>query len=283
MSTIEIRPAGNWEECVQCEEIQSGIWRSSDRSDVVPASLLITAQKNGGLLLGAFDGPRMVAFVFGFLAIEAAGEARRLKHCSHILGVLPEYRRLGLAYELKKKQREHLKSQRLDLATWTFDPLQAINAWLNVARLGAIARRYICDAYGEMHDALNVGVASDRFEVEWWLDSRHVQDRLGTRARQVEAPPRDTQPIYEVEFDNHGLGRIRSEAEFQSDKCSLEIPADFNDLKSLDLALARLWRGRTRATFQSAFAQNYTVVEVIRWSDAHRHTAYILERNWLIE
>jgi predicted GNAT superfamily acetyltransferase len=283
MLSIEIRPAKGWEDCVQCEKLQRTIWWTPDSTDVVPASLLITAHKNGGLLLGAYEGSEMVGFVFGFLGTEGVGEGRRLKLCSHMLGVLPGFRKLGLGFELKKKQRECLRSQNLDLATWTYDPLQPINAWLNIGRLGVIARRYVRDAYGEMHDALNLGVASDRFEVEWWLNSRRVCERIDGGACPPDAPEGKGQPIYQVEFDERGLARVTAAAEFGDATCSIEVPADFNALKALDLDLAREWRDWTRATFQSAFARNYIVQDVRRWSDGHMHMAYILKQNFEIE
>jgi predicted GNAT superfamily acetyltransferase len=283
MISIEIRPARSWDECAQCQEIQKRIWWTPDSSDIVPASLLYTAHKNGGLLLGAFEGARMVGFVFSFLAVEGAGDDRQLKHCSHILGVLPEFRAKGIGYGLKRKQRELLKSQNLSLATWTFDPLQAVNAWLNIDRLGAIARRYICDAYGKMHDPLNAGIASDRFEVEWWLNNRRVEERIDSSVRASHDLPREAQPIYELEYDERGLARVGCASVFDGSTCYIEIPADINLLKSIDLGLARGWRAQTRVTFQSAFEQNYTVVEFSRWSDTREHVAYILKRDWQVE
>jgi predicted GNAT superfamily acetyltransferase len=283
MFTFEIRPAKGWEDCVQCEELQRKIWWTPDSTEVVPASLLITAHKNGGLLLGAYEGSHLVGFVFGFLGTESEGESRRLKHCSHMLAVLPGFRKLGLGYELKKKQRECLRSQNLDLATWTYDPLQAINAWLNVGRLGVIARRYVRDAYGEMQDVLNAGVPSDRFEVEWWLTSLRVLERIDGDSGPRDAPKREAQPIYQVEFDDRGLARVTAEAEFRDETCIVEFPADFNALKAIDLDLAREWRAWTRATFESAFALNYTVQDVARWSDEHIHVAYILKQNLKVE
>ena len=216
MISIEIRPANGWEDCLQCEALEKTIWWTPDGSDAVPASLLITVQKNGGLLLGAYEGSKMVGFVFGFVGVEGEGEAHHFKHCSHMLGVLPEYRGLGLGLELKKKQRDYLITQDLDLATWTYDPLQSVNAILNISRLGGVVRRYLRDAYGEMRDALNVGVASDRFEVEWWLKSRRVRDKLQRTKNHLPTKFTNAQSLYQIKFEDNDLPRVISESSLES-------------------------------------------------------------------
>jgi predicted GNAT superfamily acetyltransferase len=278
---IVIRPVRVWEECLQCEELQRAIWRTPEGTEVVPASLLITIQKNGGLILGAFDGANMVGFVFGFLGAETGGGIRRIKHCSHMLAVLPEYRGVGIGLALKKEQRNVLISQELDLATWTYDPLQAINAALNLNRLGAIARRYVRNAYGEMLDVLNVGLASDRFEVEWWLKSRRVHDSIERHEPLQHGYPNDGQPIYQVQFDDQDMPRVAAEVGFRDETCSVEIPYDLNALKERSLDLACAWRAWTRRTFETAFAQGYTAFEVRGWRDEHgrEHVAYLLKKN----
>jgi predicted GNAT superfamily acetyltransferase len=275
---IEIRPAHEWEDFLQCEELQREAWQMPDEREIVPAHLLITLAKNGGLVLCAFDGARVVGFVFGFLGSEGEGNSYRIKHCSHQLGVLPEYRALGLGAELKKRQREQLIEQGLNLATWTYDPLQAVNARLNLGHLGAIARRYLRDAYGELKDALNAGVATDRFEVEWWLSSHHVRARLN---RNRVEPSTEASSIYEIEFGQDELPRIAREIEFGEKMCAVEIPADYNSLKARDLPLGREWRERTRATFERAFHLGYAATDVERWLDARgrARVRYILTQD----
>lgn len=283
MPEIVFRAAIGWDDCVQCENLQKVIWRTRDGSDVVPASLLITAHKNGGLLLGAFEEDRMVGFVFGFLGRAKVDQIVRLKLCSHILGVHPDFRGLGLAYQLKTRQRLHLRSQNIDLATWTFDPLQSVNAWLNIRRLGGIARRYIRDAYGEMRDELNSGVASDRLEVEWWLDSRRVIEILESGRDRARYRSPAAQPIYEIEIDEQSLPRITAEAGFDAETCSVQIAPDIARIKEMDLSLAREWRIRTRSTFESAFALNYVVVDFVKWEEEGPRTAYILQKGYALE
>lgn len=279
---VEIRPAVSWAECLQCEALQRSIWQTPDGSDVVPASLLITALKNGGLLLGAFSGPKMVGFVFGFLGAEGAGEDRVIKHCSHMLAVLPEYRQLGLGLALKLKQREYVISQGLDLVTWTYDPMQVANASLNLRRLGAIARRYTRDAYGNMLDVINAGIPSDRFEAEWWVSGPHVRGVLqGTRLGATQTV-KHAQCAFRLRYDERSLPVVDAVEVCTADICLIDIPPDLTRLKSEDLGLARSWREWTRSSFEAAFSSGYAAVDLETWKDKSggERVAYVLERHW---
>jgi predicted GNAT superfamily acetyltransferase len=195
-----------------------------------------------------------------------------------MLGVLPEIRARGVGAALKWKQREEALKQGLELMTWTYDPLQAVNAQLNLTRLGAIARRYYRDAYGEMTDALNIGVASDRFEVEWFLTSPHV---LEAKKRSASMPPAsDAQFIYTIEWDPSGFPVIRAEAAPRSPTILVEIPPDINSLKQANLAAGREWRMRTRVTFERAFKLGYAASGLVRLneSQARPRTLYALSQ-----
>ncbi|MGE5141739.1 MAG: hypothetical protein ACM3JD_19915 [Rudaea sp.] len=277
---IEFHPPEKWHDYKQCEEIQRQVWPTPDNSDIVPASLLVTAEKNGGLLLGAFQGRQMIGFVFGFLGAEGEGTSWRLKHCSHMLAVLDGYRGRGIGLELKKRQREELIARGLELATWTYDPLQIANARLNLARLGGIARRYLRDAYGEMSDPLNAGVPSDRFMVEWWLSSARVERALayGGEPEYGSEPP--AQPVYEMSFDGPGRPRVVEETALPPDTAWVEIPTDFNGLRAAEPEAARAWRARTRATFERAFSTGFSAVRAGFWRDkqGRRRAGYVLER-----
>ena len=73
---------------------------------------------------------------------------------------------------MKTYQREHVLRQGLDLITWTYNPLLARNAQLNIAKLGAVCTTYLPNLYGPMRDGLNAGLPSDRFQVDWWIATR---------------------------------------------------------------------------------------------------------------
>lgn len=252
-----IRPLTTHEEILAVEQLQRDAWGVPD-VDVVPLHMLLTPPRHGGLLLGAFDGERLAGFVFGFLGLTADG---RLKHCSHMAGVHPDYRDHGVGYALKLAQREHVLAQGLDLLTWTFDPLETRNAWLNFHKLGVICNTYIRNLYGAMRAAINAGPPSDRFEVEWWIRSRRVVERL--RIGEISPSP------------GPSLGGRGERGGVREDHLLIEVPANFQAIKRSDMTLAIEWRLRTRQLFEDAFAQGYTAVDLIKQGDG---VAYVLER-----
>jgi predicted GNAT superfamily acetyltransferase len=270
--SITIRPLDSLDDLRAVEQLQRQVWNSNDL-EIAPLHVLTTVIHNGGLLLGAFDDDRLVGFVFGFLGADETQPSRpalaRLKHCSHMLGVLPEYRDKGAGYQLKLAQREFVLQQGIRLITWTYDPLESRNARLNIARLGAVCHTYQRNLYGEMTDALNAGLPSDRFQVDWWITSARVKERLfGQRAALVldsflsaGTPilnPSDVAP-------DDGLPRPVHDPRSPDGAFALvEIPSDFQALKTHDWLLARAWRQHTREIFEDAFAAGYLVTDFFR-------------------
>ena len=135
---VEVRLARSHAEFAACEALSRDIWGAAERN-VVPRELLLTMQLNGGLVHGAFlpDG-RLVGFCFGFAGLRDG----QLRLCSHQLGVIPELRGTGIGIELKQAQRNDARRLGYPLVSWTFDPLEARNAYINLHRLGCIARLY---------------------------------------------------------------------------------------------------------------------------------------------
>ena len=282
-STVSIRPLKAWDEYLAAEELQRTVWQMPDWRDVVPANLMVTVNKNAGLSLGAFapDG-RLVGLAFGFVGMEGRAGKTKLKHCSHMLAVLPAYQSQQIGIRLKFWQREFALAQGIDLMTWTYDPLQARNANLNLMHLGAIARRYVQNAYGDMTDGLNAGIPSDRFEAEWWLNAPRVkacaagqplvfewEALLGAGAHQ----------LLEVNVDARGMPHIERENDLNGDKLLVEIPARLGALKTASLDLAQEWRARTRGAFQRAFAAGYAAIGFANSiQQGHPRAAYVLSR-----
>lgn len=282
-STISIRPLKTWDEYRAAEELQRTVWQMPDWRDSVPANLMVTVNKNGGLVLGAFEaGGRLVGLAFSFIGMEKREGRRQLKHCSHMLAVLPEYQSQRIGLRLKLRQREETLAQGLDLITWTYDPLQARNANLNLMHLGAIARRYVPNAYGEMTDGLNAGLASDRFEVEWWLNAPRVRTCVAGQPLCLEWDAllkSGAQEIFRVSMDARGWPHIEHADEPRAERLLLEIPASISAVKAASLDLAREWRARTREHFQRAFAAGYAAVGfVFAVQDGHTRAAYVLSR-----
>lgn len=280
-STALIRPLKAWDEYLAAEELQRTVWQMPDWRDIVPANLMVTVNKNAGLSLGAFapDG-RLVGLAFGFVGMEGSAGHKKLKHCSHMLAVLPEYRSQQIGIRLKFWQREFVLAQGIDLMTWTYDPLQARNANLNLMHLGAIARRYMQNAYGEMTDGLNAGMASDRFEAEWWLNAPRVKACAAGQpiVFEWEALLRaGARQLFQVNVDARGMPHIERENELTGEKLLLEVPANISAVKTALLDLAQEWRACTRDTFQRAFAAGYTAIGFVNATQEGRpRAAYVL-------
>jgi predicted GNAT superfamily acetyltransferase len=255
------------EEMRLVEELQRAVWPDSE-TDVVPLHILITAVHNGGLVFGAFVDEKMVGFVFGFPGIETTPDGPRPKHCSHMMGVHPDYRDDGIGFALKRAQWQMVRHQGLDHITWTYDPLLSRNAYLNIAKLGAVCSTYRQSEYGEMRDGLNAGLPSDRFQLDWWINTRRVETRLGKRPRPTlkltHVSRSGLHPLYSLHASTGVLLRPPEHVPPFEDRLLLaEIPGDFLILKTMDFALARDWRFFTRELFETAFAKNYLITDFI--------------------
>jgi predicted GNAT superfamily acetyltransferase len=185
-----------------------------------------------------------------------------MKHCSHMMGVASGYRGLGIGYSLKLAQREFALKQGHVLVTWTYDPLESRNANLNIGKLGAVCRAYSRDYYGPMTDGLNVGPASDRFPVEWWIASDRVCSRLKDGAE-----VRSGADLPQAIATSRTLGGLRAPGSLMLDSnaplVAVEIPSDYQEIKAADPALALRWREATRVAFERYFADGRAVVEFV--------------------
>lgn len=267
MSALDIKILDSPEDMTRVEDLQRAVWHGSE-TDVVPAHMLITAAHNGGLVIGAFDGDPLIGFVFGFPGLEFTPDGPRPKHCSHMMGVHPGYRDSGVGFALKRAQWQMVRHQGLDHITWTYDPLLSRNAHLNFTKLGAVCNTYRRSEYGEMRDGLNAGLASDRFQVDWWINTRRVERRLGKRARRPlkldHFSQADLHPLYTPQPTAGGWSRPPDRISPPEGKLALaEIPSDFEALKAVDFSLARAWRFFTREVFETAFAAGYIATDFI--------------------
>jgi predicted GNAT superfamily acetyltransferase len=253
---IQVRPIESLAEYHACEALQRRIWDMPDELEVVPLHLLVTVHRNGGLLIGAFASGELVGFVFGFPGIDQGG---RLKHCSHMMGVVPELQSAGIGLRLKRAQREAVLAQGFDRVTWTYDPLESRNAHLNIQRLGAVCQTYLRDYYGPLTDGLNAGLPTDRFQVEWWLTDDRVEQRLvGETGEPWSA---DLPRVHATRRTQQGLLAPGSlSLDMDASALQVEIPADYQGIKSRDPGLALEWRLATRTIFERYFAAGYQVV-----------------------
>lgn len=265
------------------EALQRVIWPGSE-TDIVPAHISLAISHNGGVVLGAFDGDRLVGFVMGFLGTDSETPERvamaRLKHCSHQLGVHPDYRGRGLGFHLKAAQRRIVAAQGVRLITWTYDPLLSLNAQLNIRRLGAICHRYIENAYGDMRDGLNAGIPSDRFQVDWWITSNRVAERIEGRRKPLDLAhflSAGAVKVNDVSLDDEGFPHPAGQIEMPTNALALvEIPADFQAIKTHDHRLALAWRLHTRAIFEELFQRKFIITDFVHLRGERYPRSYYL-------
>ncbi len=274
-SEITVRAVGDVPGSRMLQEVQRRTW-GADALDILPTHILVTLAKNGGLVLGAFapDGPTatggMVGFVVGWLGTTpaTATESPRIKHCSHIAGVLPEWQGRGIGWQLKLAQRQVVLEQGItEHVTWTYDPLYRTNGAFNLRRLGAVSTTYIRNIYGEMSDALNAGMPTDRCQVDWYLRSLRVCNAVADApiahiwdfsAMQIVAPPPAVAP---PQFDGRPV--------------ALPLPDDIATLRRQQRERRLEWRLFLRAALEQAFAADYILVDCVTLPGRGWH--YIVE------
>lgn len=274
------------------EELQRLVWTGSE-TEVVPVHMLLASAHNGGLIIGAFDtgdeqDPHpLVGFVFGFPGIYSTPDGPRLKHCSHMMGVHPDFRDSGLGFALKRAQWQMVRHQGLDRITWTYDPLLSRNAHLNIGKLGAVCNTYLCDEYGALRDGINRGLSTDRFQVDWWVNSQRVNHRLGKQARRrldlahYFAAGAEVINPSQVGADGwpHPASSPPDSSAWLEGEISLllvEIPPDFLAIKAADPALAIDWRNYTRSLFEELFDNGYLATDFVYLPGSNPRSFYVL-------
>ena len=234
---IEIRKLLELGEYREAVALQESIWGFAER-DLIPVRSFVVAQKIGGHSFGAFDGGRMVAFLYGVPGV-AAGKA--YLH-SHMLGVLPEYRNAGLGKLMKLAQRNDALARGIPLVEWTFDPLEIKNAFFNVERLGAVVRRFALNFYGATTSPLHGSLPTDRCVAEWHLSSPRACAIIAGEAfagGAIEA--RIAVPS--------NIGELRHADPQQAREIQIEVSESFVELTGKGLAVIGFERSDSHGTY----------------------------------
>jgi len=200
-----IRSCHRLEEFEACVRVQKEIWGYPDH-ELYPLRLFVNIPKIGGHVLGAFSPEDELV---GFVASLPGWHGRRRYYHSLSLGVVPAHENQGLGRALKLEQRRAALKAGIECIEWTYDPLRAKNAYLNIVRLGAMVRRYLADYYGHVDSKLQQGLPSDRLVAEWWLKSPRVRRAIAGKAPRASAqlPAREV----EIPSDIGELLRTRPE------------------------------------------------------------------------
>jgi len=266
MTDIHIRDLTTIEEFRQVVELEQAIWGYTDQGDLVTVPVFIFTVHRGATLIGAFESSgRMVGFAYGVIGMK---EGRPMQW-SHMAGVLPEFRG-GLGFRLKLVQRERALAQGLDLIEWTFDPLQAMNAHFNFAKLGGISDEYAANFYGESTSALHRGTPTDRLVLSWKITEPHVIRRLEqtpalrARAHEVTEAP----VVNATRMDGRWREVTAINLALTDRRVWIEIPTGFTEMQQHAAERALRWRLDLRQMFESYFAKGYRAVDFVLQREA---------------
>ena len=273
MDDIAIRDLTTYDEFVQVREVQQACWGFSGGEGLYPP-VLLTASQNGGTVLGAFDpqaasssGDKLVGYLFGFLGLhENRGP---LKMCSQTMGVLPDYRGRGIAENLKWAQRDRALKLGIKLITWTYDPLEGPNAYLNLHKLNGLVRTYKRNVYGEHFGALNEGLPTDRFLVEWWVEEiSNIKNQVSNvKGREITRVEGQRLAGYDLKADDETV--------------YVQVPMNIQRIRQENLTLALDWREKTREIFEAYFARGYVAADFAREANRNLYTLWQPPSEWL--
>lgn len=266
MTDIRIRDLKTIDDFRRVVDLEHAVWGYTDSADTVTVPVFIFTVKRGATLIGAFDADdRMVGFAYAVVGMKDG----RPMLWSHMTGVLPDYRG-GLGYRLKLEQRARALAQGYELIEWTFDPMQAMNAHLNFAKLGGVVEEYAENFYGESTSALHRGTPTDRLVVSWRIGEPHVVRRLeqtsGLQARSHEV---EEAPVANVTAIDGEWRVVKSlDLSVVERRVWVEIPTGFTQMQQQAPERALQWRLHVRQMFQAYFAKGYRAVDFVLQRDA---------------
>lgn len=279
-SKVTVKPVTSEEGFLQCQNILIEVWdlEKGGQRNIVPVRLFRISQLYGGVVLGAcMREDKIIGFAWAFPALD--GE-NKLFLFSDTLAVLPRYRDQGIGYALKFRQRKWALSHNITLIRWTYDPLEARNGYLNIARLGSVACMYRRNAYGVGTSGPNKGIETDRLVADWHLDSNRVKMCVCTR-RNTSLPAGLPMCILADDCDGDIIPK-EVRLDLEEPELLLPVPINFQRLKEKNLDLAKEWRLASRRVFETYFARGYAVVDFnVGCREQERRGYYRLSRHWL--
>jgi predicted GNAT superfamily acetyltransferase len=269
MADLVFRDLVTTDELARVVEMEKRIWGLASGDDTVPLPMLAVTVRRGAVLVGAFAGDAMVGFVYSIPAIRRGQPT----HWSHMMGVTAPYRGSGLGRLLKKAQRERVLALGLDLVEWTYDPLLALNAHLNFARLGVVVDEYEENIYGASESPLHGTLPTDRFVAQWWIRSARVEDRLAGRGI---LPRSDgAVPVNAVRMVGRWGACRDADLAADADALLVRLPTAFSGMLEGAPDIAMDWRLQTRAIFTTYFARGYRATEFL-FDKTTGHGSYLL-------
>ncbi|HLA79461.1 MAG TPA: GNAT family N-acetyltransferase [Vicinamibacteria bacterium] len=271
---IRIRLAETRADFEAAVSLQRAVWGLLDLEITSAIQLIATTHAGGTLHLAEAADGSPLGFAYAFPALRGEPHLH-----SDLLAVLPEHRQRGLGGRLKWAQREEARRRGLNLITWTFDPLQARNAHLNLRRLGAVATEFLEDFYGVTSATLHHGLPTDRLLVSWHLDAPRVIElaRGGEPSPTVPTPPHPR--INEVKWEAGWPVSSEPRTDLQAPALLLEIPPDWDVLCGAGPRVAEDWHGKVRRALRTYFDRGYRASDFAPTEEAgRRRPLYVLTK-----
>ncbi len=209
-----------------------------ENMDQLIKDIVASMRFHGGLVLLAREKDKVIGMHYSFPGYRNG----RVYLYSHMTGVIQDLKYSGVGRALKLAQRDWASSHGYNLVAWTYDPLMALNANFNFNKLGVFSRTYLRNFYGQMEDALNFGMPTDRFVAEWW--NEYTKPRVPAPGEFVNEPGE----LYKADYSNLAA------------TVGVYIPKDFVSMKRNDRDLALKVRMGLRDIFENLFSQGYFAV-----------------------
>jgi predicted GNAT superfamily acetyltransferase len=261
-----------------CVDIQREVWRFED-IDIYPIGMLVAANQGGGIALGAYNSiGEMIGFVYSILSMEDGVLAQH----SLLLAVRQAYRNFNVAYKLKLAQRKECLKRKIPTVTWAFDPMQPLNAYFTLGKLGATTHAYVEDFCGESTSVLHRGLPTDRCIVRWDLESDSVEQRIevGSPRRDLRKELKQYKVINHLEDAAPGMP-VSSPLKLTGtdDRLLFEVPYNLPEIKNRNLGTALEWQGKLRQAFRHYLSKNYAATDFwVAEEDGHLRAFYFLEK-----
>jgi predicted GNAT superfamily acetyltransferase len=275
---VTIGPFRNLTDFKTCEDIQREVWHSQD-IDVIPAPFLVVASNTGGIVLGAYSSlGDLVGFVFSFLG--AAG-SKPAQH-SYMIAVRAAYRNFDVGFKLKLAQRKESLKRKIPVINSFFDPMQPLNAYFSLGKLGAFAGHYEENFCGETTSLLDRGLPTDRLLARWQLEGGEVERRI-----EMGPPRRDyrkelkQRPVINqlIEVAPGMMNCSPVKLNCSSNQFLFEVPYNLQEIKNRDLGIALEWQGKMRQVFRHYFKKDYVAADFwVVEQDGHLRAFYVLEK-----
>ncbi|MEU2614874.1 GNAT family N-acetyltransferase [Micromonospora sp. NPDC007271] len=239
---VDIRPVETHVDVAAAVSVLDGVFAPGAGHHFYPPSLLRNLLAAGAPVLLAWEGEAPVGVVLALPGWTANGQPLVQ---SGPMAVLPTARGRGVSVALKLAQRAWAIDRGVTEIRWTFDAMAAVNANLNLRRLGATVEAFL-PGYEGLRDVDScTPLPYDRLLVAWHLTGRPVMPADG-----------DAAPVWAVAAAPDGLP-VLDPAWTVAPAALVAVPADICALRRDDPAAASAWQHAVGGVLQEALAAGW--------------------------